>query len=137
YCAQNGSCRLDITKRPGTPRAAHLHAWFAAPWHDTGIADPAALRRAVGKGTHVSSALSHRRRMVRADWYPGHLHSVFSRARSAAGAGEDNDARSRRRNAGVVHEIDAARGGARLQLRLSASTKEKMAADFWTNVRRR
>src|SRR4030095_486473 len=74
--------------------------------------------------------------MVRADRYPGHLHSVFSRARSAAGAGADNDARSRRRNAGVVHEIDAARGGARLQLRLSASTKEKMAADFWTNVRR-
>src|SRR6266705_594994 len=74
--------------------------------------------------------------MVRADRYPGHLHSVFSRARSAPDAGADNDARSRGRNAGVVHEIDAARGGARLQLRLSASTKEKMAADFWTNVRR-
>src|SRR4029453_6143097 len=36
----------------------------------------------------------------------------------------------------MVHEIDAARGGARLQLRISASTKEKMAADFWTNIRR-
>src|SRR4029453_8529099 len=74
--------------------------------------------------------------MVRADPYPGHLHSVFSRARPAPGAGAHHDARSRGRNAGVVHKIDAARGGARLQLRLSASTKEKMAADFWTNVRR-
>src|SRR4029434_1467126 len=74
--------------------------------------------------------------MVRLDRYPGHLHSVFSRARSATGAGAHNDARSRRRNARVVHEIDAARGGARLQLRVPASTKEKMAANFWTNVRR-
>src|SRR6266480_2552740 len=74
--------------------------------------------------------------MVRADRYPGHLYSVLSRARSAPGAGAHNDARSRGRNAGVVHEIDPARGGARLQLRFSASTKEKMAADFWTNVRR-
>src|SRR5438093_13264639 len=74
--------------------------------------------------------------MVCTDRYPGHLHSVLSRARSAPGAGAHNDARSRGRNAGVVHEIDAARGGARLQLRISASTKEKMAADFWTNVRR-
>src|SRR5882724_578482 len=74
--------------------------------------------------------------MVCANWYPGHLHSVFSRARSAPGAGARNDARSRGRNTRVVHEIDAARGGARLQLRISASTKEKMAADFWTNVRR-
>src|SRR4029453_5220977 len=64
YCAKNGSCRLDITKRPGTSRAAHLHAWFAARGRDARTADPAALRRAVGKGTHVSSALSHRRAIV-------------------------------------------------------------------------
>ena len=59
------------------------------------------------------------------DRYPGHLHSVLSRARSAAGAGAHDDARSRRRNAGVVHETDAARGGARLQLRLISFSERK------------
>src|SRR6266480_4665870 len=75
--------------------------------------------------------------MVRADRYPGHLYSVLSRARSAPGAGAHNDARSRGRNERVVHEIDAARGGARLQLRLSASAKEKVAADFRAHLARR
>src|SRR4030095_6342182 len=51
YCAQNGSCRLDITKRPGTSRAAHLHAWFAAPGGGARTAGPAALPPAVRKGT--------------------------------------------------------------------------------------
>ena len=75
--------------------------------------------------------------MVRADRHPGDFHSVFSRPRPAARAGADDDARSRRRDAGVVHETDAARGGARLQLCLSAAAKEKMAADFWANFARR
>src|SRR5207245_4069052 len=42
-----------------------------------------------------------------------------------------------RRDAGVVHETDAARSGARLQLRLSASAQEEMATVFRTHVSRR
>ena len=68
--------------------------------------------------------------MVRAGRHSGDLHSVFSRARPAARAGAQDDARSRRRDAGVVHETDAPRGGARLRLRLSAARAEKMAATF-------
>src|ERR1700686_5868342 len=74
--------------------------------------------------------------MVRAYRYPGDLRAVFSRARPAARAGAGDDARGRRRNKRVVYAIDAARGGARLQLRLSASTKEEMAADFRAHVAR-
>src|SRR5205807_2781641 len=74
--------------------------------------------------------------MVRAYRYPGDLRTVFSRARPAARAGADDDARGRGRNERVVYATDAARGGARLQLRLPASTKEKVAADFRANVRR-
>src|SRR5260370_34349087 len=74
--------------------------------------------------------------MVRANWYPGDLRAVFSRARPVARTGADDDARGRGRNARVVHETDAARGGARLQLRLSASAQEKVEADFWANFRR-
>src|SRR4029453_11911637 len=74
--------------------------------------------------------------MVRADRHPGDFHSVLSRARPAASARADDDARSRGRDARVVHEINAARGGACLQLRLPASGKEKVATNFWTNVRR-
>src|SRR3981081_634132 len=74
--------------------------------------------------------------MVRADRDSGDFHSVFSGARSAARAGADDDARGRGRDERVVHEIDAARGSARLQLRVSTSAKEKVAADVWANVRR-
>src|SRR5437764_7622312 len=74
--------------------------------------------------------------MVRADWYPGDLHSVFSRARSAARAGADHDARGRGRNERVVYATDAARGGARLHLRLPAYAQEKVATYFRAHVAR-
>src|SRR6266852_4526732 len=74
--------------------------------------------------------------MVRADRDSGDLRAFFSCARSAARAGADDDARGRGRNERVVHEIDAARGGARLQLRLPASAKEKVAAVFRTHIAR-
>src|SRR5438046_10713649 len=76
------------------------------------------------------------RRMVRADWHPGDFHSVFSRPRSAARAGADDDARGRGRNERVVYAIDAARGGTRLHLRLPTHAKEKVAADFRADVAR-
>src|ERR1700731_3806733 len=75
--------------------------------------------------------------MVCAHWYPGDLRTVFSRARPAPCAGADDDARGRGRDAGVVHEIDAARGSTCLYLRLPASTKEKVAAEFRAHVARR
>src|SRR5207253_488161 len=74
--------------------------------------------------------------MVCAYRYPGHLRAVFSRARPAARAGADNDARGRGRNERVVYATDAARGGACLHIRLPASAKEKMAADLWAHVAR-
>src|SRR5437764_7402491 len=74
--------------------------------------------------------------MVRADRYPCDLHSLLSRARSAACAGTHDDARSRRRNAGVVHETDAARGRSRVHGRLSTDASEKMAAMFRSNIAR-
>src|SRR6266566_2210236 len=74
--------------------------------------------------------------MVRADRYPGDLRAVFSRSRPPARAGADDDARGRGRNERVVYEIDAARGGARLHLRLSAYAQEKVAADFRTDIAR-
>src|SRR6266446_10355786 len=74
--------------------------------------------------------------MVRADRHPGDFHSVFSRPRSAARIGAHYDARSRGRDERVVHEIDAARGGARLYLRLSAYAQEKVAADFRADIAR-
>src|SRR5437667_3841733 len=74
--------------------------------------------------------------MVRANRYPSDLRAVFSRSRPAASAGADDDARGRGRDERVVYEIDAARGRARLHLRLPAYAKEKVAADFWTDVAR-
>src|SRR6266487_5597753 len=74
--------------------------------------------------------------MVRADWDPGDLRAVFSRARPAARVGADNDARGRGRDERVVYETDAARSGPRIYLRLSAYAQEKVAADFWTDIAR-
>ena len=68
--------------------------------------------------------------MVCAGRYSGDFRPVFSRARSAARLGAQNDARSRRRDAGVVHEVDPARGRARLQLRLPSSTQQKWQQVF-------
>src|SRR5437870_11796840 len=75
--------------------------------------------------------------MVRAGGYSGDLRAVFSRSRAAARPGANDDARSRRRNKGMVYETNPARGGARLQLRLSPSAQQKVGADFWANFRRR
>src|ERR1041385_803313 len=75
--------------------------------------------------------------MVRADRNSGDLCAVFSRARSVAGAGTVHDARSRGGNAGMVHEIDAARGRSRLQLRLSPAAEEKVATLFRAHLARR
>src|SRR6266404_4735876 len=75
--------------------------------------------------------------MVRADRHPGDLRSVFPGARSAPRARALDDARSRRRNAGVVHETDAARSRSRLHVRLSPDPKEKVAGTFRANVERR
>src|SRR6266403_1779368 len=74
--------------------------------------------------------------MVRANRDSGDLHPVFSRPRPAARAGADDDAGSRGRDARVVYATDAARGGARLHLRLPAYAQEKVAADFRTDVAR-
>src|SRR6266513_5977245 len=74
--------------------------------------------------------------MVRAHRYPGDLRAVFSRPRPAAGAGADDDAGGRGWNERVVYATDAARGSARLHLRLPAYAKEKVAADFWANIAR-
>src|SRR5437899_3515831 len=74
--------------------------------------------------------------MVRAHRDPGDLRAIFSRSRPAARAGAHDDARGRGRNTRVVYEIDAARGGTRLHLRLPASAQEKVAADFWTDIAR-
>ena len=65
-----------------------------------------------------------------------HLYSVFSCARPAARAGARDDARGGRGNTGVVHEINATRSGTRLQLCVSASAQEEVAADFRTHVPR-
>src|SRR5207302_1590695 len=72
--------------------------------------------------------------MVCTNRYPGDLCSVFSCARSAACAGTHDDARGRRRDAGVVHETDAARGRSRVHVRLSTDASEKMAAMFRSNI---
>src|SRR5438105_15893437 len=74
--------------------------------------------------------------MVRADRDPGDLHSVFPCARPVARAGADDDARGRGRDERVVYEIDAARGGARLHLRLPAYAQKKMAANFRADIAR-
>src|SRR6266496_6431025 len=74
--------------------------------------------------------------MVRPNRHSRDLYSVFSRARPATGAGAHDDARGRGRDERVVYETDAARGGARLYLRLPAYTQEKVAADFRTDVAR-
>src|SRR6266478_642365 len=74
--------------------------------------------------------------MVRAHRYPGDLYSVFSGARSAPRTGADDDARGRGRDERVVYEIDAARDGTRLHLRLPTYAQEKVAAGFWTDVAR-
>src|SRR5437868_7964863 len=68
--------------------------------------------------------------MVCAGRYSGDLRAVFSRARSAASARAHNDARGRRWHQRVVYEIDPARGGARLQLRLSPSAHKKWEQIF-------
>src|SRR5205085_6739981 len=111
---------MGITERRGTSRTTHLQARLAARGHAARTAHPAALRRAFSARTCVSSAMPHRRRMVRADQYPSDLRAVFSRSRSAACTGADDDARGRGRNARMVYEIDATRGRARLHLRLPA-----------------
>src|SRR6202162_648710 len=74
--------------------------------------------------------------MVCTDRDPGDLRSVFPGARSAPRAGAIDDARSGRRNAGVVHETDAARGRSRLHVRLPAYPKKTMATTFRANVER-
>src|SRR5437588_10928371 len=74
--------------------------------------------------------------MVRANRYPGDFRAVFSRARPPARVGAGHDARGRGRNERVVYATDAARGGARLHLRLPASAKEKVAADVRAHVAR-
>src|SRR5260370_14134401 len=74
--------------------------------------------------------------MVRAHRDPGDLRAVFSCPRSAARTGAHNDARGRGRDERVVYETDAARGGARLHLRLSASAQKKVAADFRADIAR-
>src|ERR1700736_761800 len=75
--------------------------------------------------------------MVRAHRNPGDLRSVFPGARSSPRAGAHDDARSRRRNAGMVQKIDAARGRSRLHVCLSAHPKEKVAATLRANLERR
>src|ERR1700730_11417195 len=75
--------------------------------------------------------------MVRADQCPGDFRSVFSGARSAPGAGAVDDARGRGRDAGMVHEIDAARGRSRLYVRLSVDPEKKVAANVRANFGRR
>src|SRR5712692_3288848 len=75
--------------------------------------------------------------MVRADRDSDDLRAVFSRPRPAARAGADDDARGRGWDARVVHEIDAARGGARVQLCVSVAAEEKMAANFRAHIARR
>src|SRR5205814_7038994 len=74
--------------------------------------------------------------MVRAHRYPGDLRAVFSRARSAPRTGADDDARGRGRDERVVYEIDAARGGACLYLRLSVYAQKKVAADLRADIPR-
>src|SRR5207249_9453063 len=74
--------------------------------------------------------------MVCTNRYSRDFHSFFSRSRSAAGAGTDDDVRGGRRDAGLVYEVNAARGGARLQLRVPASAQETMAANFRAHLAR-
>src|SRR5437764_3625823 len=74
--------------------------------------------------------------MVRAGGYPGDLHSVLSCPRTAARARENDDARSGRWDAGIVHEIDPARGRARLQLRVLFAAKKEMAGSVRQNFAR-
>src|ERR1043166_1750969 len=75
--------------------------------------------------------------MVCTDRDPGDFYSVFSRARTAPRSGTVHDAGSRGGNAGMVHEIDAARGRSRLQLRLSPAAEEKVATLFRAHLARR
>src|SRR5437879_2187068 len=75
--------------------------------------------------------------MVRADRCPGDFYSVLPCARSTPRAGALNDARGRRRDAGVVHEIDAARSRSRLHVRVSLNPEKKVAGDVRANVGRR
>src|SRR5215471_12012230 len=75
--------------------------------------------------------------MVRADRHPGDLCSFLPGARSSPIARTLDDARSRGRYSGVVHETDAARGWSRLHVRLPADPKEKVAATFRANFERR
>src|SRR5579864_9242753 len=75
--------------------------------------------------------------MVRANRNSGDFCSVLSGARSAPVARAKHDARSGRRNAGMVHEIDAARGRARLHVCLPAHSKKTLAATVRTNLERR
>src|SRR6266403_6420303 len=74
--------------------------------------------------------------MVRSDRDPGDLRAVLSRPRPVARAGADDDAGGRGRDARVVHATDAARGGTRIYLRLSAYAQEKVAADFRADIAR-
>src|SRR6266436_1058834 len=75
--------------------------------------------------------------MVRADRNPRNLRSVFFGARSPPLARADDDSRGRRRNAGMVHEVDAARGWSRLHVRVSPDPKEKVATTLRANFERR
>src|SRR6266478_9957744 len=75
--------------------------------------------------------------MVRADRCPGDFRFVLPGARSSPRAGAVDDARGRGRDAGVVHEIDAARGWSRLHVCLSAYPEKKVESDVRANVGRR
>src|SRR5438874_7517322 len=72
--------------------------------------------------------------MVRADRCPGDFRSVFSGARSSPRAGAVDDAGGRRRNAGVVYEIDAARSRPRLHVCIPVDAKKEMAGDVRANI---
>src|SRR5207248_6383700 len=58
-------------------------------------------------------------------------------ARSTPRTGADDDARSRGRDAGVVHETDAARGRSRLHVCLPVDPEKKVAGNVRANFGRR
>src|SRR5260370_3358778 len=75
--------------------------------------------------------------MVRADRDPGDVRSVFPGARWSPRAGAVDYGRGRRRNAGVVYEIDAARSRPRLHVCIPVDAKKEMAGDVRANIGRR
>src|SRR5438874_4357636 len=75
--------------------------------------------------------------MVRADRDPGDFRSLFFGARSSPRARAVDDARGRRRNAGVVYEINAARSRPRLHVCIPVDAKKEMAGNVRANIGRR